>query len=129
MWRSGFTLGRTQIELAMSKLGRRLGAGYYCWHRPAVIGAADPIRGQHWNVHKIPTLLMIWPERAGDRKNWGLKLPRPNSEPCTADTWGRKITGIMVRVIRFQSSVNLGENIVDTPTGLGHTWIHGSSET
>ena len=29
------------------------------WHRPAVIGAAGPIRRHHWNVHKIPTFLHV----------------------------------------------------------------------
>ena len=37
------------------------------WHRPAVIGAADPIRGHHWNVQKIPAFLDVIEDQWSNR--------------------------------------------------------------
>ena len=58
-------------------------------------------------VNVGPAPQMSLPGFAGDRKNVGLRSPSPKalSSPGNSDGW--LMMGMMVRVMRFQSSVSL----------------------
>src|SRR5262245_34063338 len=59
------------------------------------------------NVNVGPTPQISSPGFAGDKKNVGLMSPSPVALPSPGASDGRLITGMMIRVIRFQFSVRL----------------------